>query len=315
MFTINLLRFFIFSLPRELHLIFFRISGFVLRRFKIEILVETFFGAKISCELWDDFDRSIALFGVWEPTLSLLMFRSLKPGDVFVDVGANIGYFTSLASRLVTDFGHVHAFEPVPATLKKFKNHSEINYWRNVTIKGVALGAKPDLIKMNLGPEFSRAQASAVYSFADSAIFEVASETMDSQIILEHCDKIRFIKIDVEGYEFDVCKGMVDILSKLQPSALVVIEIGYNENEKFGSSGHEIQQLFLSLGFEMWLIPNDYRGESYFGKNHVPAPIKIDQIPPIHCDVLFCRAIDPEILGQWPEVTVSQLRSYWSKTH
>ena len=78
--------------------------------------VTTQFHARLRVDTRDTIGRYIAYFGVWEPHLTALIEQTLEPGDVFVDVGANIGYFSLLASTLVGEAGTVIAIEAAPAT-------------------------------------------------------------------------------------------------------------------------------------------------------------------------------------------------------
>ena len=71
--------------------------------------------------------RRIREHGVWEPYETSLVLRLLQPGDVFVDVGANIGYFSVLAASLVGDAGKVFAFEPDPDNFQLLCANAELN--------------------------------------------------------------------------------------------------------------------------------------------------------------------------------------------
>ena len=78
--------------------------------------------------------------GLYEPWTTDLVKRELKQGDVFVDVGANIGYFTVMAAKLVGDRGHVYAFEPNPFSFEILKRNVETNGLHNITIEKKAVG-------------------------------------------------------------------------------------------------------------------------------------------------------------------------------
>jgi len=78
-------------------------------------LARTYFGGVMSCDLGDFIGNIIYHFGVWEPHVSAYIQSRLKPGDAFCDIGANIGYYSLLASRAVGPRGAVIAVGPSTA--------------------------------------------------------------------------------------------------------------------------------------------------------------------------------------------------------
>ena len=85
--------------------------------------------------------RALATTGLWEWNVSAAIRQNLGPGDVFVDVGANAGYYAALAARTVGDAGHVYALEPAPQTFRKLERNLDLNHFTNVTPLAVAAGA------------------------------------------------------------------------------------------------------------------------------------------------------------------------------
>jgi precorrin-6B methylase 2 len=81
----------------------------------------------------DYVNRIIAITGVWEPQVTAAFQALLSPGDVCVDVGANIGYFSLLAARLVGSRGHVYAVEPSSTSYDRLTKNLELNNATNVT--------------------------------------------------------------------------------------------------------------------------------------------------------------------------------------
>src|SRR5262249_40868032 len=92
-------------LPLNWRLFSLRAYDKMLRMLRSEYLATTYFGARIYCNLKDFMQFYIFHFGVWEPDISSLLERNLSPGDVFVDIGANIGYDTLLGSWRVGSTG------------------------------------------------------------------------------------------------------------------------------------------------------------------------------------------------------------------
>jgi FkbM family methyltransferase len=147
---------------------------------------------------------------VYEPMVTELV-RSLRPGSVFVDVGANNGYFSLLAAKAVGSRGTVYAFEPAPGNFIRLKNNIRINGFGNITAYDVALGGQVSSAALN-----ESAVEDGLNSFAN--IGEIKRQTLVRIEPLDtaYSDKrdIELMKIDVEGYERDVLLGCKKLLSQ-----------------------------------------------------------------------------------------------------
>ena len=95
---------------------------------------DLYFGAKISLDLGDFLQRYIYFFGFWEPNISCAVTDILKPGDVFVDIGAHVGYDTLLAASVVGRSGSVYSFEADPNTYASLAANINMNKLTNVTM-------------------------------------------------------------------------------------------------------------------------------------------------------------------------------------
>ena len=167
----------------------------------------------------------------YEPELVAALPRLLKPGDVFIDVGANIGFLSTVAARLVGPTGHVVAFEPHPDALSVFRAAAGINgVSGDVEIVEAAVGSKEGTTKLFLTIDSvlsttdpSRAPLRDEYPF-DRAI-DVQSVTLDSWLLArpDLLPKLAAIKIDVEGTEDEVFAGMRETLAAC-PKAAVICE-------------------------------------------------------------------------------------------
>ena len=113
----------------------FRAYNHVLRRMSAEHDARAYFGAKFRCNLDDMIPRMIFYFGFWEPNNSALIGSILKPGDVFVDVGANIGYYTLLGSSLIGAQGRVVSIEPSPAIFAQLQENTSANGAANARLR------------------------------------------------------------------------------------------------------------------------------------------------------------------------------------
>ena len=85
---------------------------------------------------------TMLVLGNWEPSETSWFLRVVKPGDTFVDVGANAGYYTIIGSRLVGEKGKVYAFEPEPAMFALLEKNVRLNGLTNVVLERKALSNK-----------------------------------------------------------------------------------------------------------------------------------------------------------------------------
>jgi len=145
---------------------------------------------------------------------------NLKPGDIFIDVGANIGYYTILASKHVG--AKVFAVEPVPQTVKVLKFNIKLNGLRNVTVIDKAAWNSYCRLKMKIAfGEFGCA------SFFHNGV-EVDVNAIPLDGALADVPKIKLIKIDVEGAEYEVLQGLRQTLIRTE---YVVLELSRKVDE------------------------------------------------------------------------------------
>jgi len=185
---------------------------------KGKVILKTRFGFKI--ELEPAFDKNIENViyqrGVYEQGTVAVVQSFLKEGDVFIDVGANIGFLSLVAAEKVGKTGEVHAFEPVPSTLEILTKNKNINIYDQLSIYPHALGnetAKRFIYSENE----NRGGASLVNHISDEGI-EIDIKRLDD---LEFSKPITVIKIDVEGFEFEVLKGAENIILENKPKLII----------------------------------------------------------------------------------------------
>lgn len=167
-----------------------------------------------------EFTTSPLYFGgpLYEPETSAYLARSLGPGQVFVDIGANHGYFSILAAALVGENGRVVAFEPNPRVFRQLQAHVALNHFDNrVTLVASALADAPGEAKLyvsqddwNSGLSSLTPAASALEggSLSESHTVVVCVDTFDKWLASSGLDRIDLMKIDVEGAEHKVLAGM-----------------------------------------------------------------------------------------------------------
>jgi FkbM family methyltransferase len=185
-------------------------------------VVRTAVGTRLAVDLRDEgVGWPIFVHQEYEPAETLFLTRSLRAGNVFVDIGANVGYFTTLASRLVGPRGKVIAFEPDPDSCALLRANLRRNGARNAVVFSDALGAEDRAGQLYLSKS----------NFGDHRVAAGGEDRQSVPISIRRfdtvCDglelsKIDFIKIDVQGYEPQVFEGMGGCLERLQVRTILM---------------------------------------------------------------------------------------------
>jgi FkbM family methyltransferase len=164
--------------------------------------------------------------GIYELHIQRLLAQHVKESDVFYDVGANRGFISLLASRLVGSEGRVYSFEPLPDNIVQFRDLMARNQVNNVSLIQAAVSARRG--KAHLFSSGDSSTASLV-SGKRKVSREVQVVTLDG-FCLEH-PAPTFIKIDVEGAESEVVAGTANLLASSQPLKILV-ELHDREQEE-----------------------------------------------------------------------------------
>jgi FkbM family methyltransferase len=149
--------------------------------------------------------------GGYEPHLQRLIAREVKPGEIFYDVGANVGFYSLLASVLVGP-GKVFAFEPLPANVAYLRQHLVLNSAENVEVLELAVCDQVGVLS------FRTERTGAMGRLETCGDIQVPTTTLDS---LLHAGKIpppTYIKIDIEGTEFRALMGAKTCFEKYRPT-------------------------------------------------------------------------------------------------
>lgn len=154
----------------------------------------------------------------YQPSITDLIKKNLKNGDTFIDVGANMGYFSAVAAGIVGKEGQVHSFEPVPEYFQRLKNIADTNSQYKIAVNQFALGDEEKTEKIYIGGH-SRIGNNTFFPdlFDDQkgiSSTEVSVRRLDKYIKEKNINNIKLIKIDVEGFEFPVLRGLKDYFSE-----------------------------------------------------------------------------------------------------
>jgi FkbM family methyltransferase len=173
--------------------------------------------------------RMLATSGVGEPHTTALFRNHLALGDVCVDLGANLGFFTLLAAKLVGPIGHVYAVEPAPDVYAALLENLELNCVSNVTALEVAAGAAVgeavlyDVQGGNAGASSIRRGPDETTDISRMRPPTTVRVLPVTHIVApHHLPRLRLIKIDVEGAEADVLRGLEPLFERGLRPALAI---------------------------------------------------------------------------------------------
>jgi len=159
---------------------------------------------------------------VHEPGLTKFLIDrfSNKPGSNFLDLGANIGYFTCLLGKLAGSTGRVVSVEPEPNNRELLLSNIKGNGLSNVTVHACAVGDKDGVAKMGVYKAANRGRHSLVDLESCKQFIEVPVRRVDDLVIDSGVSSWSLIKMDVEGYEPFVFEGAPETLSHAEMLAL-----------------------------------------------------------------------------------------------
>ncbi len=184
--------------------------------------------------------ENLAKYGVWEKIETDYILKEIQEGDVVLDIGANIGYYTLILAKLVGNSGKVFAFEPEPNNFNLLKKNVKKNRYQNVILENMALSNSNGKIKLYLAKQ-NRGEHRIYRSKAVSNDFvEVNMMTLDEYFKnVPLIEKIAFIKMDVEGSEWGVLQGMRSLLEK-KSKLKILLEFDPDQIMDFGTNPKDI---------------------------------------------------------------------------
>lgn len=202
--------------------------------------------------LFIDQDDSLALTvnGIYEPEETNLLKQIIKPGNVVLDLGANIGYFTLLFARLVGPNGKVYAFEPHPTTYSLLKKNIQANGYGNVTSYQKAVSNRSGELVLYVD-KFSNVDH-RIYP-SETRTEEIRIETVRLDDFFPNLSLVNFIKVDTQGAEALILSGMKNLLQRNKECTLLMEFWPYGLKE-IGSDPEAFYDALRSLGFSVFDI-------------------------------------------------------------
>ena len=181
----------------------------------------------------------------------------VQPGQTVVDVGANIGYYTLLFSRLVGDQGRVISFEPDPNNFELLSRNLADNRCDNVVPHRCAVGAEQTTLKLYRCPGNHGMHRAYESICCGDAFVTVESVVLDQYLADE--PRIDFLKMDIEGFEYFALQGMSRLLEQHSPT--ILIEFSPSALAEAGVSTTDFIRFFTERGYTISLVPESADGD------------------------------------------------------
>lgn len=185
--------------------------------------------------------------GVWEPEVTGALRALIKPGDTIFDIGGDAGYYTVMFAKLVGSGGKVVVFEPIPKAQERIMENVGLNGFTNVEMVDLALGSKPGSFVLERPFQDSRINLNKVEPGPEDILVKVVR--FDALAAERSLPKADLIKIDVEGAELEILKGMEDYVSAHHP--VFVIELHPELLPQFGASVADVINWLEAHGYTL----------------------------------------------------------------
>lgn len=250
--------------------------------------------------------KSYSARSLYEPDVSTLMLTVLKPGDVVFDVGANCGYFSTLAGALVGASGHVVALEPAPNCVIRLKANLARNEFNHVSVVEKAATDFEGETTFHLNQDNSGGNAlwnpgewpGNELSRANPTTVEIKATTLDAEWKALGHKVPKLIKIDTEGAEELVLRGARELATDCKVP-FVVAELHTFGLQKLGSTQASLRATMEDLGYSTFLLyPTGAMPKFVPRQSQIQSKIIIN--------ILFST---PDRIAEfWPIIKVDQVR-------
>jgi FkbM family methyltransferase len=256
---------------------------------EVEVSVEG--GSRMLVRTDDLLGRVLAISGVWEPNITAAFKRSIGSGDVCLDIGAHIGYYTLVAARIVGSQGHVFAFEPSPQNYERLRANVERNRLENVTAVEVAVGAEERRAILYEASGANSGMSTLDPNLAAKSPTPLPQVMVDvapvtSVVPREELARIRAIKIDVEWHELEVLHSLRPVF-EATGSLAVFVEWTPRRAAPPGIF-EDLLALCETYGFTIYVVPNGYSVERAL-PDRLDGPARLDAAPVKQTDLLLLR--------------------------
>lgn len=200
------------------------------------------------------------------------LLEYVRPGGVLYDVGANVGYFSVIGGRDLRPSGRVYAFEPVPANAMWIRRNARLNRLRNIVVLEAAASDTSGRSELLV----TRYSGGSVLASADHRAPDVERRitvetiAVDDLVFSRRLPAPTVVKIDVEGAELQVLRGMIRTLRQIRP--IVIYEIDDVSQDRYERKQQACDDLLHTAGYVTRQLPDSYSGSRWIVRHTVATP-------------------------------------------
>lgn len=240
--------------------------------------VATVFCARMNCRPPDLLQSYVYLFGLWEPDLTAFSRRRLQPGDVYIDIGANVGYYSLLACSLVGEAGRVVAIEASPSIAERLAENVDLNgYNGRARIINMAVSDVAGTLELFGGPDLNLGATSTESHRGMRRVGSIEAAPPAELLTDDEIERARMIKIDVEGGEDRVLAGLVPLIPRFRDDVEIIVEITPKWWRNRELTLETLFGPFYCAGFFPYTMANVYRPWRYLWPQSVRPPVRLQR--------------------------------------
>ncbi len=194
--------------------------------------------------------------GTYELPIQNIFSQHLHQGDVFYDIGANVGFFSIIAARLVGNTGKVYAFEPGQGNANSIRHNARLNNFSQIEVIAKAVSDTPgegELLLAKYSGGHALSTADAPPDLAGKVTIELV--TIDDLIAQNQIKPPNFVKVDIEGAELDALRGMTETIKQYKP--IIIYEIDDGDRVAYQRKYQELESFLQSLGYQVNGVEED----------------------------------------------------------
>lgn len=178
---------------------------------------------KMVVHISDWIQQNLYFLNEYEEKEIRFLEKFLQKGDTFIDVGANIGLFSLVASKQIGETGKVFAFEPIQKNFNHLIQHIQLNNLTNIQYEKLAVSNKQGEIELYLNEQDSDSGTATAFAEVFTSAERAITIPLDDYFVGKESVIVKLIKMDIEGGEYLALQGMSKLLKRDKPTLLIEI--------------------------------------------------------------------------------------------
>jgi len=217
-------------------------------------------------------NQSLFLYGTFEISETRLIQSLLREGMAFLDIGANIGYYTVIGARLVGPTGKVHCFEPHPDIRAQLQENIARNGYQNVVVHAEAMSEQTGTVTFFTSEDQQNQGTSSILPGSGrKAAQQVPSVSLDDFVARLNPARVDLIKMDIEGAELHVIAGGRRTLAAADAPPIIFEAANLEPIARaLGAFGYRVKRHYYTLARGLELLDPDAKFDDIFGEYEAP---------------------------------------------